>query len=379
MAEKRDYYEVLGVDKSASEADIKKAFRKAAMKYHPDRNPDNKEAEAKFKECNEAYEVLSDKDKRAKYDRFGHAGVDPNFGAGAGGSGLGGGGFGGFEDIFSDLFGGGFGGFGGGGARRNGPKRGRDIQQIIDVSFEEAAFGTKRKLNITKTEQCETCKGTGAKPGTSAEKCTLCNGTGQTVQQQRTMFGYTNVVSTCPHCKGTGQIIKEPCKDCRGTGKVRKQKTIEVSIPAGIDNGQTIQISGAGDPGERGGPNGDLLITVRVRPHQVFEREGFNVYMDVPISMVQAALGTTLKIPTLDGMGELKIPEGTQTDATFRVRGKGIPYMQGTGRGDMLVTVKVEIPKNLSQKQKDLLREFEDDKNYKQKKSFFNKIKDLFE
>lgn len=376
MAEKRDYYEVLGVSKDASENDIKKAYRKAAMKYHPDRNPGNKEAEEKFKEVNEAYAVLSDKDKRAKYDQFGHAGVDPNFSAGAGGSGFGG--FGGFEDIFSDLFGGGFGGGFGSGSRRNGPRRGRDVQQIVDVTFEEAAFGTKKKLNITKMEKCSTCNGSGAKPGTSPETCSFCNGTGQTVQQQRTMFGFSNVVSTCQHCHGTGKIIKEPCRDCRGTGKVRKQKQIEVSIPAGIDNGQTIQITGAGEAGDRGGPNGDLLITVRVHPHAVFERDGYNVYIDVPVTMVQAALGATLKVPTLDGLVDLKIPEGTQTDARFRMRGKGIPFMQGSGRGDMYVTVKVEIPKNLSANQKELLREFEDDKNYKQKKSFFNKVKDLF-
>jgi molecular chaperone DnaJ len=374
MAEKRDYYEVLGVQKGASDAELKKAYRKAAMKYHPDRNPGDKAAEEKFKEVNEAYAVLSDADKRARYDQYGHAGVDPNFGAGGGGFNGAGFDFGDLGDIFGDIFGGGF----GGGRRRNGPKRGRDIQQIVDITFEEAAFGCKKKLNITKAEKCPTCNGTGAKPGTSPTKCTFCNGSGQTVQQQRTMFGYSNVVSTCPHCKGKGETISSPCSDCRGTGKVRKNKTIEVNIPQGIDHGQTIQISGGGEPGEKGGPNGDLLITVRVQNHPVFERDGNDVYIDVPITFVQAALGATLKVPTLDGMVDLDIPEGTQTGTRFRMRNKGVPYMRGSGRGNQYVTVNVEVPKNLSSKQKEILREFEDEKNYKQKKSFANKLKDLF-
>lgn len=373
MADKRDYYEVLGVNKGASDDELKKAYRKAAMKYHPDRNPDNKEAEEKFKEVNEAYAVLSDSDKRARYDQYGHAGVDPNFG---GGGGFNGAGFD-FGDIFGDIFGAGFGGFGGGG-RRNGPKRGRDVQQIVDITFEEAAFGCKKKLNVTMAEKCTTCGGSGAKPGTSPVKCSHCGGKGQVVQQQRTMFGYSNVVSTCPHCGGKGEIISDPCKDCRGTGKVRKSKTIEVSIPQGIDHGQTIQISGGGEPGEKGGPNGDLLITVRVRKHSVFQREGNDVFIDVPITFVQAALGATLKVPTLDGMVDFDIPEGTQTGSQFRMKGKGIPYMRGNTRGNQYVTVNVEVPKNLSSKQKEILREFDDEKNYKQKKSFGEKIKDLF-
>ena len=375
MAEKRDYYEVLGVSKDASEADLKKAYRKAAVKYHPDRNPGNKEAEEKFKEINEAYQVLSDPDKKSKYDRFGHAGVDPNYGGGAGGSNGAGFDFGDLGDIFGDIFGG---GFGGGARRRNGPKRGRDVQQIVDVSFEEAAFGCKKKLNVTMAEKCTTCNGTGAKPGTNPEKCSFCNGTGQTVQQQRTMFGYSNVVSTCQHCRGTGQIIKNPCTDCRGTGKIRKSKTIEVNIPKGIDHGQTIQITGGGEPGEKGGPNGDLLITVRVQRHPVLEREGSDVFIEVPITFVQAALGATLKVPTIDGIVNFDIPEGTQTGSQFRMRGKGIPFMRGNGRGDQYVTVNVEVPKNLTQKQKEILREFEDEKNYKQKKSFKEKMKELF-
>lgn len=374
MAEKRDYYEVLGVSKDASEADLKKAYRKAAVKYHPDRNPGNKEAEEKFKEINEAYQVLSDPDKKAKYDRFGHAGVDPSYGGGAGGFNGAGFDFGDLGDIFGDIFGGGF----GGSRRRNGPKRGRDVQQIVDVTFEEAAFGCKKKLNVTMSEKCTTCGGTGAKPGTSPEKCTFCNGTGQTVQQQRTMFGYSNVVSTCQHCRGTGQVIKSPCSSCRGTGKVRKSKTIEVNIPKGIDHGQTIQITGGGEPGEKGGPNGDLLITVRVQRHPVLTRDGSDVFIDVPITFVQAALGATLKVPTIDGIVNLDIPEGTQTGSQFRMRGKGIPFMQGSGRGNQYVTVNVEVPKNLSQRQKEILKEFEDEKNYKQKKSFKDKMKNLF-
>lgn len=374
MAEKRDYYEVLGVSKGASDDELKKAYRKAAVKYHPDRNPGNKEAEEKFKEINEAYQVLSDPDKKAKYDRFGHAGVDPNYGGGAGGFNGAGFDFGDLGDIFGDIFG----GFGGGANRRNGPKRGRDVQQVVDVTFEEAAFGCKKKLNVTMAEKCGTCNGTGAKPGTNPERCSFCNGTGQTVQQQRTMFGYSNVVSTCQHCRGTGQIIKNPCSDCRGTGKIRKSKMIEVNIPKGIDHGQTIQITGGGEPGEKGGPNGDLLITVRVQRHPVLEREGSDVFIEVPITFVQAALGATLKVPTIDGIVNFDIPEGTQTGSQFRMRGKGIPFMRGNGRGDQYVTVNVEVPKNLSQKQKEILREFEDEKNYKQKKSFKEKMKELF-
>lgn len=373
MAEKRDYYEVLGVSKGASDDEIKKAFRQQSKKYHPDLNPGNKEAEAKFKEVNEAYQVLSDPDKKAKYDQFGHAGVDPNFGAGAGG-GFNGAGFD-FGDIFGDIFGG-FGGFGGG-SRRNGPRRGNDLRQVVDISFEEAAFGCKKTINLTKQEKCDTCKGTGAKPGTTPETCPHCNGTGQIQTQQRTILGYMTNVTTCPQCKGSGKIIKEPCRDCRGTGKVRKSKTIEINIPAGIDNGQTMQLSGQGEPGDRGGVNGDLLITIRVRPHPIFTRDGNNVYIDMPITFVQAALGATLKVPTLDGAVEYDIPEGTQSGTRFRLKGKGIPYIRSKSRGDQYVTVNVEVPKNLTAKQKEILRDFDEDKNYKQKKTFAEKMKDF--
>ena len=371
MADKRDYYEVLGVSKNASEDDLKKAYRKEAKKYHPDLHPNDKEAEAKFKEINEAYAVLSDADKRAKYDQFGHAGVDPNFGAG------GDGGFGGFDfgDIFGDLFGGGFGGFGG---RRNGPVRGNDIRQVIDITFEEAAFGTKKKLSVTKMESCSSCHGSGAKPGTSPITCSHCNGTGQVKTQVRTPLGYMTNIGTCPHCRGNGKIIKEPCRDCRGTGKVRKNSVIEIGIPAGIDHGQTIQISGKGEPGDKGGPNGDLLVTIRISKHPLFTRDGYNVYISMPITFVQAALGATVKVPTIDGAVEYTIPEGTQSETTFRLRGKGIPFIRNKGRGDQFVKVTVEVPRNLTQNQKELLKEFEEDKNYKQKKTFMDKAKDFF-
>lgn len=370
MAEKRDYYEVLGVQKGASDDEIKKAFRKQSKKYHPDLNPGNKEAEEKFKEVNEAYQVLSDADKRAKYDQFGHAGVDPNFGAGGGG--FNGAGFD-FGDIFSDIFGGGF----GGGSRRNGPRRGSDIRQAIDISFEEAAFGCSKKINIQTQEKCESCGGSGAKKGTTVTTCSHCRGTGRIQTQQRTILGYMTTETTCPQCHGEGKIIKEPCRDCRGTGTVRKNKTIEIQIPAGIDNGQTMQLSGKGEAGAKGGPNGDLLLTVRVRQHPLFRRKGNDVFIDMPITFVQAALGAIVQVPTLDGPVELNIPEGTQTASRFRMKGKGIPYLRSKSRGDQYVTVNVEVPRNLTQKQKDILRDFDEDKNYKQKKSFYDKMKDF--
>ncbi len=378
MADKRDYYDVLGVSKGASDDEIKKAYRREAKKYHPDLHPGDKEAEAKFKEVNEAYGVLSDADKKARYDQYGHAGVDPNFGAGgAGGAGFDG--FGGFDfgDIFSDIFGGGF----GGSRRRNGPTRGQDVRQVIDITFEEAAFGCKKKLTLTQQERCGTCGGSGAKPGTHAATCSKCGGSGQVRTQTRTPIGYMTNVTTCPNCHGTGTIITDPCKDCHGTGKVRKTKTIEIDIPAGIDNGQTMQLAGKGEPGEKGGPNGDLLITVRIKPHQMFKRDGYNVYIDLPVTFVDAVLGATVKVPTIDGLVEYDIPEGTQPGTIFKLRGKGIPYIRSKNRGDEYVKVDVEVPKGLTQKQKELLREFEalsEGKNYKKKKSFTDKMRDLF-
>ncbi len=378
MANKRDYYEVLGVPRGASDEELKRAFRKVAKKYHPDLHPGDKAAEEKFKEVNEAYEVLSDHDKRAKYDQFGHAGVDPNFGAGGAGGGAGFGGFD-FGDIFSDIFGGGFGGFGGGSSRRNAPRRGADLRQVMDITFEEAAFGCKKTINVTKQEKCSSCNGTGAKKGTSPVTCGKCHGTGQVQTQMRTPLGYMTNVTTCPDCGGRGQIIKEPCAECRGTGRVRRNRKIEVDVPAGIDNGQTLQLSGLGEAGERGGPNGDLLITFRIKPHEFFRRDGNDVYMEIPITFVQAALGATLKVPTLDGAVEYSIPEGTQPGTRFRLKGKGIPYMNAGGRrGDQYVTVNVEVPRNLSARQKQLLQELDDDRNYKQKKSFWKKLEDFF-
>jgi molecular chaperone DnaJ len=376
LAEKKDYYEVLGVSKGASDDEIKKAYRKEAKKYHPDLHPGDKVAEAKFKEVNEAYEVLSDSDKKARYDQFGHAGVDPNYNPG--GSGFGGG-FDGFDvgDIFENIFGGGF-GFGGR-PQKNAPRRGRDVRQTIDITFEEAAFGCKKKINITKMDACTTCGGSGAKSGTSPETCSHCHGTGQVKTQQRTPFGYMTNVTTCPDCRGTGKVIKDPCASCRGTGKVRTNKTLEINVAAGIDDGQTMQISGQGEPGENGGGYGDLLVTVRVKKHSIFERDGANVYLSIPITFVQAALGATLKVPTLDGIVEYDIPEGTQTGTVFRLRAKGIPHLRGKGRGDQYVTVNVEVPRNLNAHQKDLLKQFDgnvDSKNYKQQKSFFDKMKE---
>ncbi|MDD6735386.1 MAG: molecular chaperone DnaJ [Clostridiales bacterium] len=378
MADKRDYYEVLGVPKSASADEIKKAYRREAKKYHPDLHPGDKTAEAKFKEVNEAYEVLSDSDKKARYDQFGHAGVDPNFGGGAGGESPFGG-FGDFGDIFSDIFGGGF-GFGGG-SRRNAPKRGADIRQVVELTFEEAAFGCKKKLNIDKQEECGHCHGSGAKAGTSPVTCTRCGGSGQVTTQTRTPLGYMRNVSTCPDCHGEGKIIKEPCTFCRGTGRVRRQKTIEVDIPQGINDGQTMQISGAGEPGTKGAPSGDLLITIRIKKHNIFTRDNFDVYVTMPITFAQAALGANIKVPTISGLVEYDIPPETQTGSVFRLRGQGIPYIRGKGRGDQLVKVEVETPKNLTQRQKELLREFDgmiEEKNYKKRKGFGDMMKDIF-
>ena len=379
MADKRDYYDVLGISKGATDDEIKKAYRREAKKYHPDLHPGDKEAEAKFKEVNEAYEVLSDADKKSRYDQFGHAGVDPNFGAGGAGGGFGGG-FGGFDfgDIF-DMFGGGFGGFGS--SRRNGPKRGADIRKEIEITFEEAAFGCKKKITIIKQENCKNCGGSGAKPGTSAQTCQKCGGRGQVQTQTRTPLGYMTNVTTCPDCHGSGKIIKEPCQECHGSGKVRMQKTVEINIPQGINDGQTMQMSGHGEPGERGGPNGDLLILIKIKKHELYKREEFDVYIDFPVTFTQAALGATVQVPTLDGIVEYDIPEGTQAGSVFRLKGKGIPYIRGRGRGDQYVKIEVEIPKNLSQKQKSILLEFENEtegKNYKRQKSFIDKVKDLF-
>ena len=345
MADKRDYYEVLGVQKGASDDELKKAYRKLAHK-------DNPEAADKFKEVNEAYEVLSDKEKRAKYDQFGFAGVDPSYGGGAGAGGYGGGfDMGDLGDLFGSFFGGGFGG--GRSSRRNAPQRGESIRQTVILSFEEAAFGCEKEITVERIESCDDCGGTGAAKGTTAE--------------------------TCPNCRGTGKIIKKPCPKCGGQGRVRKTRKFKVNIPAGIDDGQSIQQRGQGNAGVNGGPAGDLFVTVAIRPHPIFTRNGSDVHVDIPISFAQAALGDTLQVPTIDGRIEYKIPEGTQTGTTFRMRGKGIQNVNGRGRGDQYVRVNIEVPKNLSDKQKKLLREFEEtstDENQVKRKSFWDKVKD---
>lgn len=379
MAEKRDYYEVLGLQKGASEEDIKKAFRKMAMKYHPDRNPDDKEAEEKFKEVNEAYSILSDPDKKSKYDRFGHAGVDPN--AGFGGFGGGGAGFGGFEDIF-DMFSG-FGGFGGGGRqnRANQPMKGRDLQKAITITFEEAAFGVKKDIEITKYVKCSTCNGEGAKPGTEKKTCPTCGGSGQVSQVQRTAFGTFQNVSTCSHCNGTGKIIEEPCVDCKGTGKVRKTIKLSIDIPAGVDNESVIPIRGQGEPGVNGGPNGDLYLVISVKPHKMFQRQGDDLYIEMPITFDQAALGAELVVPTLDGKVSYKIPAGTQPGTVFRLKEKGIKKVRREAKGDLYVKVNLEVPTKLNSKQKKAITEMgkavtED--CYHKKGKFAEKIREMF-
>ena len=377
MAEKRDYYEVLGVSKNASEDEIKRAYKKLARKYHPDMNPGDKEAEEKFKEVNEANEVLSNPEKKAKYDQFGFAGVDPNYGAGQGGyGGAGGFDFGDLGDIFGSFFGG---GFGGGGRRNpNAPQRGESIRASLSVEFTEAAFGCEKSITIDRSEQCPTCKGKGCAPGTTPEVCTECHGTGTVTQAQRTPFGMMQSQTVCPKCRGKGQIIHQPCPDCRGAGAVRKRRTIQVNIPAGIDNGQTISLRGQGHSGKNGGPAGDLLITVMVRPHEIFRRDGTAVFCEAPITFTQAVLGGTLEIPTIDGKVKYDIPEGTQTGTVFRLRGKGIPVLNVRGRGDQYVTVNIETPRNLNREQKEALKKFSEslgEGNYEKHKNFFGKKK----
>ncbi len=364
MADKRDYYEVLGVDKNASADEIKKAYRKKAKQYHPDLNPGDATAEAKFKEANEAYEILSDDQKKARYDQFGHAGVDPNYGAGAGGFG---GGFGGFEDIdlgdiFSSFFGGGFGGggFGGGGRRSNpnAPRRGEDLQSTVTISFEEAAKGCKRKVDINRIEICPECDGSGAEKGTSPTTCPECHGSGHVTVQQRTPFGVMQTQKACSRCGGKGKIIEDPCTKCRGRGRVSKHSTLEIEIPAGIDDRQTLKVRGEGNKGINGGPAGDLHVNVNVRPHPFFERDGFDVWCEVHVSIVQATLGDKLQVPTLDGKVEYSIPAGTQPGAVFILRGKGIQNIHTKVRGNQMVRVIVDIPTKLNDAQKEALLKF---------------------
>ncbi len=384
MAEKRDYYEVLGVAKTASDSEIKSAYRKLAKKYHPDLNPGDKEAEEKFNEVGEAYEVLSDKDKRARYDQFGHAGVDPNYGAGgAGGFGGGFGGFGGFgdvdlNDILGDLF--------GGGSRRranpNGPRKGADIRVSLVLDFMEAVHGCTKTVTVNRQDTCPDCSGTGAAKGTSPETCPDCHGSGYVTVQQRTPFGVMQSSQPCSRCGGKGKIIKSPCSKCHGSGKTSHSKRVEVKIPAGIDDDQSLRLAGLGDAGTNGGPAGDLIVIVTVRPDPMFERDRFDVYVTVPITYSQAVLGADIVVPTIDGKVEYNVPEGTQSGTTFRLRGKGIQYVNGRGRGNQYVKVVVEIPQKLTRTQRDALKKFDEslkEENYEQRKGFFKKLRDMFD
>ena len=379
MAEKRDFYDVLGVKKDASDAELKKAFRQMAKKYHPDVNPDDKAAEAKFKEVNEAYDILSDSQKRARYDQFGHAGVDPNASAGPFG------GFGGVDfdlgDIFDSFFGGGFGGGRSSSRSRNSAQRGSDLKHRVDLTFEEAAFGVDKVINLSRNERCESCGGSGAKEGSAPATCPTCHGSGQTQVRQKTPFGQFSSISPCETCHGEGKIIANPCARCGGSGTIRKSSKIEVKIPGGIDNGQSISLRGEGEPGLRGGPSGDLYVTVNVRKHPLFTRDGVDVICEMPITFVQAALGCDVEVPTLDGKVKYTIPEGTQTGTVFRLRNKGIPHLRGGGRGDQFVKTVIEVPRKLNEKQKKVLRDFADLSNddvYEQRRGFFDKMRQTF-
>ena len=393
MADKRDYYEVLGVDKGADESAIKSAYRKLAKKYHPDVNPGDKEAEKKFKEATEAYGILSDPEKRRQYDQFGHAAFEQ----GGGGSGFGGGfgGFGGADmgDIFGDIFGD---LFGGGGRRRpnNGPMKGANVRASVRITFEEAVFGCEKELELTLKDTCDTCHGTGAKPGTSPETCSKCHGSGQVVFTQQSMFGTIQNVQTCPDCHGTGKIIKEKCSDCHGTGFISNRKKIQVSIPAGIDNGQSIRIREKGEPGVNGGPRGDLMVEVIVARHPIFQRQDMNIFSTAPLTYAQAALGGTVRINTVDGEVEYEVKPGTQTDTRIRLKGKGVPSLRNKNvRGDHYVTFVVQVPTNLNEEAKEALRKFDEacgnrpkskdsddfEKPEKKKKSFMDKLKETFE
>ncbi len=378
---KRDYYEVLGVEKGVSEDELKKAYRKLAMKYHPDTNPDDKDAEQKFKEVNEAYSVLSDKDKRARYDQFGHAGVDPNFGAGGG---YGGGNpfGGGFDfdlgDIFGSMFGGGF-----GGGRRsdpNAPRRGTDVETTVHIDFVEAAMGCVKDVTVSRIENCAKCGGSGAADPKSVVTCPTCQGRGRTVVQQRTPFGVMQSEQACSTCGGKGKTVKNPCSTCNGKGKVRSKYTHKVDIPAGIDDGQGFKIRGEGNSGTNGGPSGDIIVMVSVRPHPIFERRGYDVFCEMPVTFTQAALGDEIQVPTLYGKVKFNLRDGTQPGDEIRLRDKGIKSPRG--KGDQYVRIVVEIPRDLSREQRQILKSFDEksnEKNYKTKKSFFDKVKELFD
>ncbi|MCH5299718.1 MAG: molecular chaperone DnaJ [Ruminococcus sp.] len=378
MADKRDYYEVLGVSKGASDDEIKKAFRQSAKKYHPDLHPGDKTCEEKFKEVNEAYEVLSDSEKRARYDQFGHAGVDPNFGAGGGSP------FGADMDI-GDIFNSFFGGFGGFGGRRNSnpnaPRRGADVEANLFIEFEEAAKGCKKTVTYQNIETCSDCHGTGADKGSTPKTCSACGGSGRVTINQRTPFGVVQTQRTCDACKGKGKIVEKPCRKCNGNGRVRVRKNVEVTVPAGISDTQILNVGGRGNNGVNGGPSGDLHVYVNVRPHPVFERKGNDVWCDMPITFAQAALGAEIVVPTLDGKVSYTVHEGTQPGDIFKLKGKGIQNINGRGKGDQYVRVSIEVPKNLSKEQKELIKKLDEtatDKNYAKRKTFRDKIKDMF-
>lgn len=375
MASKKDYYDVLGVNKDASAEDIKKAYRKLAMKYHPDRNPDNPKAEEQFKEAKEAYEVLTDDQKRAAYDQYGHAGVDPSMGGGAGA------GFGGFSDAFGDIFGDIFGGAGGTrSGQRNNVYRGADLRYNMEISLEEAAKGTETKIRIPVQSTCETCKGTGAKAGTQPVTCTTCGGHGQVRMQQ----GFFSVQQTCPKCHGGGKMVKDPCTSCHGAGRVKQNKTLSIKVPAGVDEGDRIRLSGEGEAGVNGGPTGDLYVVIHLKEHEIFKREGGNLHCEMPIGFTTAALGGEIEVPTLEGSAKMKVPAETQTGATFRLRGKGIKPLRQSEPGDLLVHVVVETPVKLTEKQKELLHELEvsmqadNGKHSPKNKSWVDKARDFF-
>ena len=385
MPEKRDYYEVLGLKKGCSDDEIKKAYRLLAKKYHPDLNPGDKDAEAKFKEVSEAYEVLSNPEKKARYDQFGHAGVDPSYGAGAGAGAGGFGGFGGgfgFED-FGDIFDNIFSGFGGSTRTRNPsqPIRGNDIQIDVTVSFLEAAFGCKKDVSYQRLETCTSCSGSGAAAGSSPETCTDCGGSGRVRVSQRTPLGIIQTTKVCNKCGGKGKTIKTPCTACNGLGRVRRTIKKTIDVPSGINDGQSFVIRGQGDSGINGGPAGDITVTVSMRPHPIFERDGFDVWCDIPITFSQATLGDEITVPTIDGKVTYMVPEGTQPGTVFRLRNKGIPYVNGRGRGEQYVRVNIEVPTGLNSKQKEALREFEkisSDKNYAKRRTFLDKLKSAF-
>lgn len=371
---KRDYYEVLGVSKNATDVELKKAYRNLARKYHPDVNPDDHDAEKNFKEVNEAYEVLSDKEKRQTYDAYGHDGLDPNSFASSSA------GFGGFEDIFDMFFGGGF-----SQGRSNGPRRGSDLRYDLEIEFTEAAFGVKKTIEIPFWDECLECRGSGAKKGTLPETCSTCHGSGQVAMNQKTAFGTFQTVRTCPTCSGQGKIIKEECPACNGEGRTRAIKKKEIDVPAGVDTGTRIRVSGEGEPGERGGPQGDLYIFIEVKAHEYFQRRENDIYLEKNISIIEAALGAVVEVPTLHGKVELTIPEGTQSGSTFRMKGKGIKNPRAFANGDQYVKVNVVTPRNLSDTQKNLLKEFgktcseeQHTVSKEESKSFFSKVKDIF-